>query len=183
MKIRYKVLVFLVVLSIITYLDRVCMNVVSKYVKADLALDNQQFGYILGAFSLAYAFFELPTGILGDSIGPRKVLTRVVLWWSGFTALTGSAFSFSYLLIVRFLFGMGEAGAYPNSSIAVARWFPAAELGRAQAAIWSAGPPRGNPGGLFHSGTTALPGTPQIFSKRFAKILRRILSPARRLHF
>jgi len=138
MKIRYKVLAFLVVLSIITYLDRVCMNVVSKYVKADLALDNQQFGYILGAFSLAYAFFELPTGILGDIIGPRKVLTRVVLWWSGFTALTGSAFSFSYLLIVRFLFGVGEAGAYPNSSIAIARWFPAAELGRAQAAIWSA---------------------------------------------
>ena len=95
MKVRYKVLVFLVVLSIITYLDRVCMNVVSKYVKEDLHLDNQQFGYILGAFSLAYAFFELPTGVLGDIIGPRKVLTRVVLWWSGFTALTGSAFNFS----------------------------------------------------------------------------------------
>ena len=57
MKIRYKVLGFLVVLSIITYLDRVCMNVVSKYVKADLALDNQQFGYILGAFSLGVCIF------------------------------------------------------------------------------------------------------------------------------
>jgi sugar phosphate permease len=115
------------------------MNVVSKYVKEDLDLDNQSFGYILGAFSLAYALFELPTGILGDRIGPRKVLTRVVLWWSGFTALTGTAFGFVYLLIVRFLFGMGEAGAYPNASIAIARWFPAVEIGRAQSIIWAAG--------------------------------------------
>jgi MFS transporter, ACS family, glucarate transporter len=88
---------------------------------------------------LAYALFELPTGILGDRIGPRKVLTRVVLWWSGFTALTGTAFGFVYLLIVRFLFGMGEAGAYPNASIAIARWFPAVEVGRAQSVIWAAG--------------------------------------------
>ncbi len=139
MKIRHKVLFFLFLLSIITFLDRVCMNVVSKYVKEDLNLDNQSFGYILGAFSLAYALFELPTGILGDRIGPRKVLTRVVLWWSGFTALTGTAFGFVYLLIVRFLFGMGEAGAYPNASIAIARWFPAVEVGRAQSVIWAAG--------------------------------------------
>ncbi|MCF8324146.1 MAG: MFS transporter [Leadbetterella sp.] len=139
MKIRHKVLFFLFLLSIITFLDRVCMNVVSKYVKEDLDLDNQSFGYILGAFSLAYALFELPTGILGDRIGPRKVLTRVVLWWSGFTALTGTAFGFVYLIIVRFLFGMGEAGAYPNASIAIARWFPAVEVGRAQSVIWAAG--------------------------------------------
>lgn len=138
MKTRHKVLAILVLLSIITFLDRVCMNVVSKYVKADLELDNQQFGYILGAFSLAYALFELPTGILGDRIGPRRILTRVVLWWSAFTALTGLAFNFVYLLVVRFLFGIGEAGAYPNVGVAIARWFPAHERGRAQAAIWAA---------------------------------------------
>jgi MFS transporter, ACS family, glucarate transporter len=139
MKVRYKVLGFLFLLSIITFLDRVCMNVVSKYVKEDLELNNQSFGYILGAFSLAYALFEMPTGILGDRIGPRKVLTRVVFWWSGFTALTGSAFGFVHLLIIRFLFGVGEAGAYPNTSIAISRWFPAVEVGRAQSVIWSAG--------------------------------------------
>ncbi len=136
--IRNRVLFFLVLLSIITFLDRVCMNVVSKYIKADLKLDNQQFGYILGAFSLAYALFELPTGIMGDRIGPRKVLTRVVLWWSAFTALTGSATNFLYLLVVRFLFGIGEAGAYPNSSIVISRWFPKTETGKAQSAIWAA---------------------------------------------
>lgn len=139
MKVRYRVLAGLFLLSTITYLDRVCMNVVSKYVKTDLGLNNEQFGYILGAFSLSYALFEIPTGSLGDKIGPRRILTRVVLWWSGFTALTGTAFSFTYLLIVRFLFGAGEAGAYPNASIAIARWFPAIEVGRAQSVIWAAG--------------------------------------------
>ncbi len=87
MKTRNKVLSVLFLLSIITFLDRVCMNVVSKYIKTDLSLNNEQFGYILGAFSLAYAFFEIPTGAMGDRIGPRKVLTRVVFWLSGFTAL------------------------------------------------------------------------------------------------
>lgn len=139
MKVRYRVLTVLFLLSTITYLDRVCMNVVSKYVKTDLHLDNQQFGWILGAFSLAYALFEIPTGASGDKIGPRRVLTRVVLWWSAFTALTGTAFNFLYLLIVRFLFGIGEAGAYPNASIVISRWFPAVEVGRAQSVIWAAG--------------------------------------------
>jgi MFS transporter, ACS family, glucarate transporter len=138
MKTRNKVLFALFLLSIITFLDRVCMNVVSKYVKADLSINNEQFGYILGAFSLAYAFFEIPTGAMGDRIGPRKVLTRVVFWWSGFTALTGTSFNFVYLLIVRFLFGIGEAGAYPNTSIAISRWFPASETGKAQSFIWAA---------------------------------------------
>lgn len=136
---RYRVLAGLFLLSTITFLDRVCMNVVSKYIKADLGLDNQQFGYVLGAFSLAYALFEIPTGVLGDRIGPRRVLTRVVLWWSGFTALTGAAVNLAYLLVVRFLFGAGEAGAYPNASIVISRWFPAVEVGRAQSVIWAAG--------------------------------------------
>ena len=139
MNVRYRVLTGLFTLSTITYLDRVCMNVVSKYVKDDLNLNNQEFGWILGAFSLAYALFEIPTGSLGDRIGPRRVLTRVVLWWSAFTALTGTAFNFLYLLVIRFLFGAGEAGAYPNASIVIARWFPAVEVGRAQSVIWAAG--------------------------------------------
>jgi MFS transporter, ACS family, glucarate transporter len=138
MKYRHKVLFVLFILSIITFLDRVCMNVVSKYVKTDLKLDNEQYGYILGAFSLAYALFEMPTGILGDKIGARRVLTRVVVWWSAFTALTGTAFNFISLLVIRFLFGAGEAGAYPNASVVISRWFPVVETGRAQSAIWAA---------------------------------------------
>jgi MFS transporter, ACS family, glucarate transporter len=138
MKYRHQVLHFLFLLSIITFLDRVCMNVVGKYIKQDLHFNNQQFGYVLGAFSLAYALFELPTGMLGDTIGPRKILTRVVIWFSTFTALTATALNFWYLLLVRFLFGAGEAGAYPNTSIVISKWFPVSETGKAQSIVWAA---------------------------------------------
>jgi MFS transporter, ACS family, glucarate transporter len=136
---RYRVLIFLFSLSMITYLDRVCISVVGKRMKDDLGLTNEEFGWVLGAFSLAYALFEMPTGAMGDRLGPRRVLLRVVLWWSLFTALTGVASGLIALIVIRFLFGMGEAGAYPNSSIVIARWFPAVETGRAQAFIWGAG--------------------------------------------
>ncbi|OIN60256.1 MFS transporter [Arsenicibacter rosenii] len=139
MKYRYRVLGFLFFLSIITYLDRVCISVVGPRMKKELDLTNEQFGYVLSAFALAYALFEVPTGTLGDRIGPRRVLARVVSWWSAFTMLTGTAFSLVYLVVIRFLFGMGEAGAYPNSSIVIARWFPKTETGRAQSFIWGAG--------------------------------------------
>lgn len=138
-KIRHRVLTLLFFLSIIVYLDRVCISVMGKRIKSDLGLSNEQFGWVLGAFALSYALFEIPTGIMGDKIGPRKVLTRVVLWWSFFTALTGAANGLISLLIIRFLFGAGEAGAYPNSSIVVSKWFPKYETGRAQAFIWAAG--------------------------------------------
>ena len=138
-KVRHKVLTLLFFLSIIVYLDRVCISVMGKRIKSDLDLTNEQFGWVLGAFALSYALFEIPTGIMGDRIGPRKVLTRVVLWWSFFTALTGAANGLISLLAIRFLFGAGEAGAYPNSSIVVSKWFPKYETGRAQAFIWAAG--------------------------------------------
>jgi MFS family permease len=76
--------------------------------KADLGLSNEQFGWVLGAFALAYALFEIATGILGDRIGQRKVFIRIVLWWSLFTALTGAATGLTTLMITRFLFGMGD---------------------------------------------------------------------------
>jgi MFS family permease len=107
--------------------------------KADLHIQNDAWGWILSAFALSYALFELPTGTLGDRIGPRRILTRVVTWWSVFTAFTGMATSWLSLLVVRFFFGAGEAGAYPNASIVVSRWFPKQEIGKAQSFIWAAG--------------------------------------------
>ena len=88
-------------------------------------------GWVTGIFTLSYAAFEIPSGALGDRIGPRRVLPRIVLWWSGFTSLTGMATGFYPLLLTRFFFGAGEAGAFPNASVAVARWFPVNERGRA----------------------------------------------------
>ena len=82
-------------------------------------------------FLVGYAAFEIPTGHLGDRIGARRVLTRIVLWWSAFTALTGAVSLYPVLLLVRFLFGAGEAGAFPNAAVAISRWFPPETRGRA----------------------------------------------------
>ncbi len=89
-----------------------------------LAITPEQWGWVTGVFTLAYAAFEIPSGAMGDRIGPRRVLTRIVVWWSAFTALTGAVSTYVLLLITRFAFGVGEAGAYPNIGVVIARWFP-----------------------------------------------------------
>src|SRR4051812_23289968 len=111
---RYQVLAFFAALAAITYLDRICMAQAADPISLALGLDKRQMGWVFSAFTLAYTLFEVPTGWLGDRIGPRKVLVRVVLWWSVFTALTGWAWSLGALLVIRFAFGAGEAGAFPN---------------------------------------------------------------------
>ncbi|CAG4995139.1 putative sulfoacetate transporter SauU [Dyadobacter sp. CECT 9275] len=138
MKKRYQVLFALSLLSVITFLDRVAISVAGPKIMTDLDLSKEQLGWILGIFALAYCAFEIPTGLLGDRLGAKKVLIRVVLWWSVFTVFTGFATGFGMLLIIRFLFGAGEAGAYPNTAIVLSKWFPVLERGRAQAWIWSA---------------------------------------------
>jgi len=96
-----------------------------------LRLSPVQWGWVGGIFSISYALFEIPSGYLGDRIGARAVLSRIVLWWSGFTALTGLAWNYSSLLVTRFLFGAGEAGAGPNASVSISRWFSPTERARA----------------------------------------------------
>lgn len=138
MKKRYKVLVLLSSLSVITYMDRLCIAVAGPSMQKDLGLSPEQWGWVLGAFALTYGLFEIPTGAWGDKFGQKKVLTRIVIWWSVFTSLTGLVNKFGVLVAIRALFGMGEAGAYPNMSGVVARWFPKKERARAQGAIWGA---------------------------------------------
>jgi len=119
-------------LAAVTYLDRVCISIVAPSIMRDLKLSQIQMGYAFSAFTLAYAIFEIPTARWADKIGSRKVLTRIVLWWSAFTMATAGAFSYVSLLVVRFLFGIGEAGAWPNAARVFARWIPARERGRVQ---------------------------------------------------
>jgi ACS family glucarate transporter-like MFS transporter len=121
---RRGVVGLLMLLFAITYLDRVCISVAGPRMQEDLGIDPVGWGWVTGMFTLAYCLFEIPTGMMGDRIGPRRVLTRIVVWWSAFTVLTGTMTSYYPLLITRFLFGAGEAGAFPNASIVVARWFP-----------------------------------------------------------
>jgi sugar phosphate permease len=123
-KAQHRVLILLIFLSVITYLDRVCISVAGPRMQQSLGISVEAWGWVTGVFTIAYALFEIPSGSLGDRIGPRRVLTRIVLWWSAFTSLTGVASNYYLLLGTRFAFGMGEAGAYPNAGIAIARWFP-----------------------------------------------------------
>lgn len=138
MRYRHRVLSGLFFLSIITYLDRVCISVAGVRMQEDLNISPEQWGWVVGVFTLSYAAFEIPTGALGDKIGGRRILTRIVLWWSAFTALTGSVSRYWVLLLVRFLFGAGEAGAYPNISSSVSRWFPAKERAKSVGVTWMA---------------------------------------------
>ena len=135
---RYRILSLLFLLSIITYLDRVCISVAGKRMQDEMSISPEQWGWIVGAFTISYAAFEIPAGVWGDKYGPRNILTRIVLWWSAFTAMTGAATSFNVLLATRFFFGAGEAGAYPNISASVSRWFPTQERARAVGITWMA---------------------------------------------
>ena len=128
---RDRVLVLLFLLTVITYLDRVCIGTMATAISADLGLSKTQMGAAFSAFILGYVLFEVPGGWLADRFGARLLLPRIVVWWSVFTAATAGAWSFGSLLAIRFLFGAGEAGAFPACSTVVLRWFPRSERGRA----------------------------------------------------
>jgi ACS family glucarate transporter-like MFS transporter len=138
LKKRRIVLGFLVTLSVITFLDRLAIAVAGPRMQSELRIPPEKWGWVLGSFALAYGLFEIPSGALGDRIGQKSVLTRIVLWWSAFTALTAAAGNYVQLVVTQFLFGAGEAGAYPNASGVIARWFPVSERARAQGAVWAA---------------------------------------------
>lgn len=136
--VRYQVLAFLSCMTFILYLDRVCIGQAATAIQRDLDISDTAMGFIFGAFTLSYGLFEVPTGRLGDRYGSRQILTRIVVWWSAFTILTGAATGFWMLLVVRFLFGVGEAGALPNATRVVARWFPPSKRGTAQGIVTTA---------------------------------------------
>jgi len=135
-KYQHRVLGLLSLLSIITYLDRVCIAVAGPRMQDSLHISPQAWGWVTSVFFLSYSAFEIPTGIMGDRIGPRRVLTRIVLWWSVFTSLTGAVSNYFVLLLVRFCFGIGEAGAYPNASVVIGRWIPVRNRARAWGIVW-----------------------------------------------
>jgi MFS family permease len=133
----------------ITYLDRACISLAAPLIATDLGLDVTYLQkWAFTAFAIAYAIFEIPTGWLGDVWGPRRTLLRIVLWWSICTALTGvvglqfgSYFiaGLGTLIVLRFSFGMGEAGAYPNIARALHNWFPNTQTATAQGWVWMSG--------------------------------------------
>ena len=146
-RVRYSVLGLLSLLAMITYLDRAMYGSAKGDLMAAVGQPESKFYLVLVFFQLAYALFEVPTGWMGDTFGPRKTLIRIVLWWSLFVALTAFAgmtvpglevvlIGFTVLVAMQFLFGMGEAGAFPNISKSVYNWFPNTERGFAQGTVW-----------------------------------------------
>ncbi|MBC7924717.1 MAG: MFS transporter [Bryobacteraceae bacterium] len=133
---RYWVVVFAITLAILSYIDRVCISQAATPIMRDLNLTRTQMGQIFSSFAIAYALFEVPGGWLGDRIGARKVLMRIVIWWSAFTAITGYMWSYWSMYIARFLFGAGEAGCFPNLTKAFSAWLPNHERTRAQGIMW-----------------------------------------------
>ncbi len=135
-RVRWRVLAWLCSFSALTYIGRIGIIQVQDRIELDLHLTPARLACALAAFSLAYALFEIPSGWLGDKFGPRKILIRIVAFWIVFTALTGAAWGLISLIIFRFLFGVGEAGAFPNIGRASREWFPFSERGLTQGLVW-----------------------------------------------
>jgi MFS transporter, ACS family, glucarate transporter len=135
-RVRYWVIVFAVTLSVITYIDRVAISVFAPLIQRDLGISKKQMGVCLGAFALAYALFEMPGGFMGDRWGPRRVLLRIVVWWSCFTVATGFVWNQVSLMSTQFFFGAGEAGCFPNLTRAFHTYLPKKERVRAQGIMW-----------------------------------------------
>jgi ACS family glucarate transporter-like MFS transporter len=135
-RVRYSVIFFAIAVAVITYADRVFLSNAKPLLQKDLGLTDDDMSRAFSAFFFAYALLEIPAGWLGDRIGPRKALTRVVLLWSVFIALTGRVWSATSLFVVQLMFGAGEAGCFPNVTRAFANWLPAKDRARAQGAVW-----------------------------------------------
>src|SRR3954447_19490097 len=135
-QVRVRVMAFLCILSFLTYYDRQCIVRAQQSIQTSLTISDEQMGIVFGTFWLAYALFEIPGGWMGDRMGARFTITRIVLAWSLFTVLTGAATGFYSLLFYRFLFGVGEAGAYPNMARIQSRWLPITERARAGGLLW-----------------------------------------------
>ncbi|HEX6398642.1 MAG TPA: MFS transporter, partial [Steroidobacteraceae bacterium] len=129
---RYVVMAFVVTLAMVTYLDRACIGAMAPKIAEEFALDEAQMSWVFFAFILAYAIFEIPTARWADARGAKSVLARIVSWWSVFTIATAGAFNYYSLLATRFLFGAGEAGAWPCVARVMSRWIPKKSRGTAK---------------------------------------------------
>ncbi len=138
MKRKNIILTMLVILGMVTFLDRINISVAGSSIMHDLQLSPADWGWVQSAFILSYGLLQIPMGALGDRFGHRKILAGIVLWWSAFTAFTGLAGGLVSLLVIRFMFGIGEAGSSPCSTGVISRWFEKGEVGKAQGYVWAA---------------------------------------------
>lgn len=129
---RYRVVALASALAMVTYLDRSAIGTLAPAIQRDLGLTTVEMGWVFTAFQLAYGLFEIPTGRWADRVGTRAVLARIVIWWSVMTMATAGAVNYVTMVAIRFLFGAGEAGAWPCVARTFSRWIPQPERGRVQ---------------------------------------------------
>lgn len=134
---RYNVVALGVTFGMVTYLDRVCISKMAPNIMADLSLSKVQMGCVFSSFALSYALFALPMARWADRVGVRILLTLIVSLWSIFTIGTAITRGFISLIVVRFLFGAGESGAWPCITKSFARWIPCEERGRVQGVFFT----------------------------------------------
>jgi MFS transporter, ACS family, glucarate transporter len=129
---RYIVILFMVTLAMVTYLDRACIGTMKTTIQAEFGLSEGQFSWVFFSFIFAYALFEIPTARWAERRGTKNVFSRIVAWWSVFTLMTAASWNYVSLVVTRFLFGAGEAGAFPCMARVMSRWIPFKERGTAK---------------------------------------------------
>jgi sugar phosphate permease len=135
---RWYILSLISLMYLITYLDRVNISAAAPVISKEFGFDKVTMGAIFSAFVWAYALFQVPGGWLGDRFGPRRMLTIIVTYWSIMTAATAAATGAVSFIVVRFLFGVGEGGAFPVATRAMQLWYPPQERGFVQGITHSA---------------------------------------------
>ncbi|WP_321996620.1 MFS transporter [Draconibacterium orientale] len=126
---RFILVAFTFLISVLMYVDRACIGAAKGSVSDEFGLSNIQWAWVMAAFTLGYALMQTPSGKLADKKGARLVMSGIITVWSILTALTGAAWNFISMVVIRFLFGSGEAGAFPTLSKVVYKWFPVKERG------------------------------------------------------
>lgn len=131
-RVRGRILLLLCAMYFITYVDRVNISTAGPFIREDLGLSNTQFGLVMSAFAIPYAFFQIFGGLLADRFGPRKLLFAVGIIWALATAFTGFAAGFATLFAARLALGFGEGASFPGATQAMGRWLPADQRGFGQ---------------------------------------------------
>lgn len=129
---RILLILFSFFLTVLLYVDRACISTAKDDIMHDLNFTVTDFGWVMAVFTLGYALLQTPSGKLADKHGARLVIASIVSVWSVLTAVTGFAWNYVSMLVIRFMFGAGEAGAFPALSKVVYNWFPVKERGIVQ---------------------------------------------------
>lgn len=131
-RVRHGVVGLAMALAAVTYLDRACLGTLVPQIMESLKLTKEQMSWAMSAFQLGYAIFGIPAASWASQRSMRVVLSSIVAWWSSFTIATAGAFNLASLVVIRFLFGAGEAGAWPCVTITFSHWIPKGTRGRIQ---------------------------------------------------